>query len=231
MNKTIHSLLALAAAAAFGIQSARADDHRGSRTLRNTDGVVSLFLETLATDGVTLVPLPTDAPDSTLLWGSHAHTTLFAPDGHQLTWGEYKTAKATAMARTTVIPGIGEGTRVSIHASGLIPGGTYTIWVLVFDGPFPAGPTLFENLVGAGALGVNDGRANTFTASAHGEGNITAVMPPGILYMIPYDLNGSLLDEVEFHLVGVYHSDGKSYGPLPGYANHAEVQFGVPMVP
>ena len=39
---------------------------------------------------------------------------------------------------------------------------------------------MFENLVGVGSLGVNDGRANSFQASADGEGYITAVMPPRV---------------------------------------------------
>ena len=42
-----------------------------------------------------------------------------------------------------------------------------------------------------------------------------------------YDVTDCLLDEVEVHLVGVYHSDSQTYGPGPGYKHHAEVQFGV----
>ena len=148
-------------------------------------------------------------------------------------WGEYKNAKASASATCTEIPGLGDGTTVRIRASGLIPGGVYTIWVLVFNGPFPSADpnNPFANMVGGGALGVNDGRANSFQASANGKGEINTLMPPGITAAIPYDIAGCLLDEVEFHLVGVYHSDGKTYGPMPGYGNNAEMQFGVQMIP
>jgi hypothetical protein len=61
-------------------------------------------------------------------------------------------------------------------------------------------------------------------------------MPPAELTAGPpfaadYDLTGCLLKEVLFHLVGVYHSDGMTYGPGPGYPHHAEVQFGIEMKP
>jgi hypothetical protein len=170
------------------------------------------------------------------LWGSHANTVLYAPDGHQLTWGEYKNVQARAEAQCQ-----GDGTHVVIHLSGLIPKGTYTIWTLVFTGPFPAGPIdgkpfPFGNLAGIGPLGTSDGSENSFQASDSGEGEITAFMAPTALASGPpfapyYDLTGCLLNEVEFHLVGVYHSDGMTYGSGPGYIHHAEVQFGIQMVP
>lgn len=235
--KTFSKLTLAAAVVALPIIAARAD-----APLRSTGGVVSLFLETMDANHH-LVPLPANPPDSTLLWGAHANTVLYAPDGHQLTWGEYKNVQARAEAKCE-----GDGTHVVMHLSGLVPNGTYTIWVLVLNGPFPAGPNPanplspngpfpFGNLVGIGSLGANDGSENSFHASAAGEGEITVVMPPGPLSTMPpwlnfnYDVAGCLLDEVEFHLVGVYHSDGQTYGPAPGYVHHAEVQFGVQMKP
>jgi hypothetical protein len=182
--KTLSKLALAAAALALTVNSVRAD-----APLRNTGGVVTLFLKTMS--GGTLVPLPANPPDSTRLWGGHANTVLYASDGHQLTWGEYKNVQARAEAKCQ-----GDGTHVVIHLSGLVPNGVYTIWVLDFNGPFPAGPNPanpispngpypFGNLVGIGSLGANDGSENSFHASAAGEGEITAVMPPGPLSTMP----------------------------------------------
>jgi len=219
MNITCKITLA-AAVMASTLNAARAD-----APLRNTGEVVTLFLKTMDSSNQ-LVALPANAPDSTLLWGGHANTVLYAPDGHQLTWGEYKNVQPRAEAKCQ-----GDGTHVVIHVSGLIPKGTYTVWVLDFTGPFPGPNSLFENLAGVGALGLPDGSINSFQASASGEGEITAFMPPQVLSAIPYDLKGCLLNEAEFHLVGVYHSDGMTYGGVPGYGHHAEVQFGIQMKP
>jgi hypothetical protein len=219
--KTISKFTLAAAVMALPLIAARADE-----PLRGAGGAVSLFLETKDANGH-IVPLPANAPDWMLLWGAHGgDTPLYAPDGHQLTWGEYKNAQVRAEAKCQ-----GDGTHVVVHLSGLIPQGTYTIWVLVFDGPFPGATSLFQNLVGVGALGLPDGSENHFEASASGEGEITAFVPPQVLSAIPFDLTGCLLNEVEFHLVGVYHSDGHTYGGVPGYVHHAEVQFGVQMKP
>jgi hypothetical protein len=236
MNKSSKLMLA-AAALALTVGSARAD-----APLRGTGGVVTLFLKTMDANH-NLVPLPANPPDSTPLWGGHANTTLYAPDGHQLTWGEYKNVQGRAEAKCEA-----DGTHVVIHVSGLVPKGVYTIWVLAFNGPFPAGhnpmnpispngPFPFGNLIGIGSLGANDGSENSFQASADGEGEITAVMPTGPFSTMPpwlnfhYNLEGCLFDLVEFHLVGVYHSDSMTYGTDPGYVHHAEVQFGIQMVP
>jgi hypothetical protein len=219
--KALNRFTFAAAVVVLPFIAARADE-----PLRGTGGAISLFLETKDASGH-FVPLPADAPDSTLLWGVHGgDTVLYAPDGHQLRWGEYKNAQARAEAKCQ-----GDGTHVVLHLSGLIPNGTYTIWVLVFDGPFPSSTSLFQNLVGIGALGLPDGSENSFQASASGDGEITVFVLPQVLSAMPYDLTGCLLDQVEFHLVGVYHSDGHTYGRVPGYVHHAEVQFGVQMKP
>jgi len=217
-------------------------DPRDKSVVRNMGGVVPLFLRTKDSGG-NLVALPSNPDPSTLLWESRFGNPVVAPNGHQVTWGDYSKVEAGASATC-----VRDGTLVHIHAKNLIPNATYTIWTLAFNGPFPAdtnpanpldpnGPAPFGNLVGIGALGLPDGSQNVFHSSSSGEGEITAVMPPGPLSTSPpwltdhYDVAGCLLNEVEFHLVAVYHFDGMSYGPTPGYQHGAVEQFGVQMKP
>jgi len=207
---------------------------RAEAPLRNTGHPVTLFIR--GPGGSMITP---DSPPSTPLWDSRFGLPALAPDGHQITLEEWLRVQSRAEAKC-----VRKGTHVVIHLSGLIPNGVYTVWVLVFDGPFPAGPDgaapfPFGNLVGVGSLGANDGSENSFKASASGEGQISVNMPPGPLSTTPpwlagtapYDVGGCLLDEFEFHLVGVYHFDGKSYGPTPGFVHGGSEQFGIQMQP
>lgn len=178
-----------------------------------------------------------DTPFDTPLWDSRFGNPAIAPDGHQVTLGEWLQVSARASARCT-----SDGTHVTIHMSGLIPKGVYTFWLMIFDGPFPAEseskPFPFGNLVGVGALGPNDGSGSAFQASASGQGQLSVIVPPGPLsdFGPPflnqiYNLEGCLLDEVGFHFVAVYHFDGQSYGPVPGYEHGATEQFAIGFEP
>lgn len=204
--------LTFLAIAALGTSSTRAQ-----APVRASGGVVNMFVRGPGNSMVT----PT-TPASTPLWGVHSGLVpIPAPDGHQITLGEWSAVQMTASAKCVT-----QGTHVSIHATGLIPKGVYTIWVLVFNGPFD--PT-FSTLVGIGALGASDGSQNAFQASASGKGQLNVIMPAGILSARPYPVTGCLLDEVEVHLVGAYHFDGNTYGPTPGYPHGSEIQFGTPI--
>jgi hypothetical protein len=229
MKKLAISGLALIAAMALSSSTTKAD-----APLRSTGGPVTLFVR--GPGGSAITPA---SPLSTLLWDARFGKPALAPDGHQLTLGEWTKVQPRATAKCDA-----DGTHVNIHVSGLIPKGVYTVWTLVFNGPFGAGgpppqkPVPFGNLVGVGALGANDGSQNSFQASASGEGEINVVMPPGVFSSggppflnSHYNLEGCLLDEVEFHFVGVYHFDGKTYGPEPGFQNGGAEQFGVMFKP
>lgn len=126
---------------------------------------------------------------------------VFKPDGQPLTFGEFYEASGTASVNCTK-----KGTHVVIKASGLIPKGVYTAWLLIFEEP---GFTPdFINLTAEIPLGAPDGSENTLKASAAGEAALSAFQPADCL-----------LDEFEFHLVLVYHPDGQTYGPTPGPAD------------
>jgi len=133
---------------------------------------------------------------------------ILAPDSHQVTLGEWRQASGTSSVKC-----IQSGTHVVIHLSGLIPKGVYSVDVVTFKAPGFDGT--FENVIGVGALGPNDGSQNTFIASASGEGQISVIHPSGPLSLFG-EVASCLQDEFEFQLVGVYHLDGMSHGPTPG---------------
>jgi hypothetical protein len=116
------------------------------------------------------------------------------------------------------------GTHVTLHLSGLIPDGVYTVWVLTFRSP-GFDPTL-ENLSGVGTLGTPDGTRNIFTASSKGEGDITAITRVGPLSAMGSIAECALQDEFEFHVVGVYQIDGAANGPDLSPDGTAVEQFG-----
>ena len=84
----------------------------------------------------------------------------------------------------------------------------------------------FANLIGLGALGSNDGAHNAFRASASGEGEVSAITPPGPLSVFGSMGGCALIDEFEAHVVGAYHIDGQSHGPSLGPDGTAVEQLG-----
>jgi len=174
---------------------------------------------TVDADGNTVIPVVAD-PD-TLLFYRRTGLPILAPDGHQLTAGEFAAVKGTATAKC-----LRSGTQVKIHVTGLVPHGIYRAWVLTFDEPgFDlTAPDPFEYATGEGALGPNDRSRNTFRASASGEGQITVIHPPGpmseILPEPPYanvPAPTCLLTGVfEWHVFCTLQQPGQPYGPDVG---------------
>ncbi len=137
-------------------------------------------------------------------------TPIIAPDGHQVTFGEW-----TAVAGEAAVKCITEGSHVVVHLSGLIPNGQYSCWVVAFDPPGFDGT--LNNAFTFGPLGLQDGSQNPFVADAEGDGQISGILPPGPMSIIdkrPFD--GCLTDEFEFHVAVAYHIDGMTHGPTPG---------------
>src|SRR6185369_10563486 len=140
-----------------------------------------------------------------------AHVPILAPDGHQVTLGEWVTVSGRASAKC-----INKGTHVVVEMSGLIRNGVYTIWYVSFD---QAG-----NFTGVGSLGLNDGSQNHFVATANGDGEVSATIPAG-----PLSLEGTATGCELSHpvvLLGVYHLDGATHGPEPGRECSFCEQFG-----
>src|SRR5262245_1411501 len=140
-------------------------------------------------------------------------TPVTAPDGHQVTWGEW--AQADGQARVKCIK---KGSHVVVHLTGLIPNGQYTVWIPIFQPPGFDPATWPDNpVIAAGPLGAQDGSQNGFLADKNGEATISAVLPAGMLNgPAPGPFDGCLTDELEFHVHIAYHIDHMTHGNLPG---------------
>jgi hypothetical protein len=125
---------------------------------------------------------------------------VLKPNGQPLTFGEFSQARGMASVKFTPM-----GSHVVIKASGLIPHGVYTVWLMTFAAP--GFTPNYENLTSELPLGPSDGSRNSFTASAAGEAVLSTFHA------------SRLFDEFEFHFAVVYHPDGKTYGPTPGPAD------------
>lgn len=145
-------------------------------------------------------------PDD-LLYEVRKNNPLIAPDGHQITWGEFASVQGDIEVEC-----MNNQTKVSLNVKGLIPYGQYTIWNVTFDAPGmdPTHPML--GLEGLGAAGKGDGSDNAFVANAMGEGSITLTSPGGPLSIVGSIGDCSLVDNFEWHVVGAYHVDGRTYG-------------------
>ena len=134
-----------------------------------------------------------------------------------MTQVQWESARARATVACT-----DQGTTVSMGFRGLVPGGVYTVWHLLFDDG--------GNRIGIGALGAEDGSENGFIASASGSGTLTAVVPAGALSISGAAGSCLLIDEAEFHFAAAYHVDGLDHGPVPGPAGTVFTQVGVAFV-
>ena len=126
---------------------------------------------------------------------------VLAPDGHQLTLGEFEAVKGSASLKCT-----GAGTHSVLHFSGLVPKGTYSVWLFLKDA---AG-----NFTAVGTLGTTVPSENFFTASAAGEGQISVTTPEEDLSVFGHV--GSCFLETPFEIHLVYHQDFQTHGPVPG---------------
>lgn len=118
------------------------------------------------------------------------------------------------------------GVNVEVALRGLVPNGVYTLWHVTFNegGADPTKEML--NIRGIGAVGKGDGSDNFFIASPKGTANIAAFSPTGrALSMIGDIRECPLTNEEEWHVVGSYHMDSKTYGPLLGPDGTVVEQF------
>ena len=93
-------------------------------------------------------------------------TPIIAPDGHHVMWGEWAAADGQAAVKC-----VKKGSHVVVHLSGLIPNGQYTAWIPVFKAPGYNPATFPENVVAAGALGLQEAAktASSPTITARGK--------------------------------------------------------------
>ncbi len=135
-------------------------------------------------------------------------TELRAPDGHQLTLAEFSTVNGWANVKC-----INKGTHAVFHMKGLIPNGIYTMWIFTFK--MPGADGTFNNRIGAGPFGAQDGSDNSFVADANGIASISIKLPAGNLSgfgSVPNCLSGVF----ESHIIAAYHPDQQTHGAGPG---------------
>jgi hypothetical protein len=176
---------------------------------------------------------PATASANTPLFDARAYVAqnalipVTAPDGRQVTWGEFTTVRGDIAVKC-----IEQGTHVVLNLSNLIPKGVYTIWNVTFneDGfqvPHPL--NLAPSFIGVGPSGPSDGSRNTFTASASGQASISTITPQGPLGTFGQIGGCALTDEFEWHVAGLYHMDGLSHGsnlgPIGTMAEHFAFVF------
>jgi hypothetical protein len=95
---------------------------------------------------------------------------------------------------------------------GLIPHGSYTVWITK---PDPSDPTHMK-MIAVGALGKDDGSENGFTADENGFGYVSATNHGGKLSTFGTIAPCWLTGEPMVQIAGVYHIDGKTHGTVIG---------------
>ncbi len=142
---------------------------------------------------------------------------VLAPDGHQLTLGEFNAVTGRASVKC-----INTGTHSVLHYSGLQPNGVYSVWIAV-PNPNPPPPAY----IGIGTLGRTELSENHFIASEAGEGQISRTTPEEVLSVVGQVGQCFLDNPVELHLV--YHIDQQTHGftpgPLPTWVVNARFLF------
>lgn len=122
-----------------------------------------------------------------------------APDGHTLTLSEFKKAKGTITVKCN-----GNGAMVDIVLEGLIPNGTYTVWLAYLKVKKKVGESIQGNdwvYSIKPPLGPPTGTENVLNAGADGTINVTKVHSSCIL-----------TDEVALVIPVIYHLNGKTFG-------------------
>ena len=181
---------------------------RGLRTLTNDKPIIVAPLYVDSNGNA----IGAQTPDSMVIdkVAGATHVPVTAPDGHAVTWGEFRSA--TGVAQITCEPG---GTHVHVTLSHLIPNGVYTGW-LVFFAPPGFKMAMFDAMTGVAPVGLPDGSESRVVADAQGNATLDAVTPagtttvtlPGKSQAIP----ACLLDAYEVHVVAAYHIDGRTCG-------------------
>jgi hypothetical protein len=143
---------------------------------------------------------------ATPLYTTALGTPLLAPDGHQLTWGEWDNIAATG-ASTASVKCVNKGTHIVLHFEGLIPNALYSMWLFV--------RLTATSPIDVGKLPSRTSDGHVFVSNAAGKGTISVIAPAGPL-SISGEIPGCLFAFEDFSLNLAYHSDGHLYGNVPG---------------
>jgi len=154
--------------------------------------------------------VPTDLSTPIYRHTSTTHEAIIAPDQHHVTLQVDGSAHITRAAG---------GTELELELSGLVPNGVYTVWTALFQDPpfnFDIHLPNFPDNVGLGAVGAIDGSESIINADENGNAIYGATITPGPL-SIRGEATAYVLDGFSgFAVLGAYHIDGQTYGPVQG---------------
>jgi hypothetical protein len=155
-------------------------------------------VDTLGSNGNLIAVDPRSTADSATLFNFQG-----SPLG--LTWGQWRSATATSLAKTIRRRGT-DYTDIRLALSGLIPGGVYSLFYRTF-GPDSANPLCpaVDPLIALTARHPErqSPDADSFVADSSGGARFHARVA------------GPLLDAQSLQIAVIYHFDGHVYGPVP----------------
>ncbi len=171
------------------------------------------------------LPIGADTRGNTPIYDAIVGNPILTPDGLHVTWGQWGDVAGRLRVRCER-----SGSRIALHLSGLIPDGVYTIWNVVFEQPgftgeFVVPGSIPANATGFGPVGSPTGERSGVRASKDGRARISVVTPGGPLGSAGEIGKCALTDEFEWHVVGLYHVDGQSYGSVRGPEGTRAEQF------
>lgn len=167
----------------------------GPTATKDNFAIVTQFLEVEGDDVGRIGITDPDALDaSTPLFESRTGASILTPDDEQVTWGQFSGAEGAIIVKCTK-----KGTHTTVHLSGLIPKGVYSVWNVLGS----LGPAVdYTEMDSKNSLR----EPTSFRASGRGEGHISGLTLPDD------DVGACLLDDVEtgqiWHIVAIYHIDG-----------------------
>jgi hypothetical protein len=162
------------------------------------------------------------ADNASLLWNKRGHSPILAPDGHQVTLGEFK-----MVAGGADVTCINQGTTIDISLQGLITNGVYSLWIYTFK--LPGYHNNFDHLAGNGVLKLINGTENIFTASSNGSASLSAIMHAQSLSILG-SVGDCLFAEYEIHIMAAYHLNNVTHDGTPGNPNTWVTQFFFPFL-
>lgn len=116
------------------------------------------------------------------------------------------------------------GTTLDFDLTGLVPDGTYSVWMFLFEETREA--VSAADAVAAGALGPGAGRGHEFRADKVGRAMLSLRQPAGPLSAFGR-VRGCLLDERQWRVVGAYHPRRVTAGTSRPAEGEAIEHFGV----
>ncbi len=158
--------------------------------------------------------------NASFLWNKRGHSPILAPDGHQVTLGEFN--MVTGGAEVTCV---NQGTAIAISLQGLIPNGVYSLWIFTFKSP--GFHNNFDHLIGNGVLKLTNGAENIFTASSDGSASLSAIIHRQSLSIVG-SVGDCLFSEYEIHFMAAYHLNYVIHNGTPGNPNTWVTQFFFP---